>query len=69
VANGDTVFRMSTLTKKPATQKTSRKIVARKPVARGAVQGSLAGTATLAPKFDPAAPAFAASDWKHVGGK
>jgi hypothetical protein len=60
---------MSTLTKKPATKKTSRKVVARKPVARGVVQGSLAGTATLAASFDPAAPAFAASDWKHSNGK
>lgn len=59
---------MSTLTKKPATQKDSRK-VAPKPVARDAVQGSMAGTAKLAATFDPAAPAFAASDWKHSAGK
>ena len=63
------VFRMSTLTKKPATKKASRKVVARKPIARGAVQGSMAGTAVLAAKFDPAAPAFAAADWKHSAGK
>jgi hypothetical protein len=60
---------MSTVAKKPAIKKVTHKMVARKPAVRRAVQGSLAGTAIIAAGFDPAAPAFAASDWKHAGGK
>ncbi len=66
----DTVLAMSTLTKKQGTTKTVRKVVVRKPTSRRvAVQGSLAGTVTIASGFDPAAPAFPSAHWKHLGGK